>query len=62
MVKYGLTITREADTGDGAVKLYGCCAAHKLLLVYTIMLLAQRLANYKENYRGFCGVPEEWFR
>ncbi len=44
---------KDVDTGDGIVYIYSIWAAHKLVLVYSMLALASRLGNYVESYRGF---------
>lgn len=59
LVKFAFTSCREVDTGDSKIQIYGVYGGHKMLLVYSILRLAARLADYQENYRGFRGVPDQ---
>ncbi|MBQ7976934.1 MAG: helix-turn-helix transcriptional regulator [Clostridia bacterium] len=53
LVKYNFTDTWEVDLGEETKNVYSATHQHKMMLVFAIMSLAQRLANYKEQYRGF---------
>lgn len=58
--KYSLVVEHTLDMKDRAISVYTSNGGHKMLLLYTILLLAQRLADYHEHYRGFRGAPERW--
>lgn len=60
LVGYSFTSCRTVDTGDSKIEIYFVYAGHKMLLVYSVLRLAQRLATYQENYYGFRGVPDTW--
>lgn len=61
LVSYAFTMKRTVDMGDGKIDVYSLYGGHKMLLVYTIIQLADRLFHYQEHYRGFRGVPDTWF-
>ena len=48
-----LTSRRDVITDDGTVYIYSEWGTHKLVLIYSMLQLASRLGNFKENYRGF---------
>lgn len=58
--KYSLVVEHTLDMKDRAISVYTSNCGHKMLLLYTILLLAQRLADYHEHYWGFRGAPERW--
>ena len=59
--KYGLVRHQDVDLGDETVKIYTIYAANRLLLVYMILRLANKLANFKDNYYTYCGTGSYWF-
>jgi len=62
LVEYAFTSKNCVDVGEGeSLYIYHLYAGHKMLLVYSIIRLADRLSDYREHYRGFIGAPSEWF-
>ncbi|MDD4774656.1 MAG: helix-turn-helix transcriptional regulator [Eubacteriales bacterium] len=61
LVAYAFTTKKSVDMGDEKIDVYGLYGGHKMLLVYSIIQLADRLSRYQEHYRGFRGVPDNWF-
>lgn len=44
---------QPVDMGSETIKVYHLFGAHKMLLVYTVLSLAETLASYQETYYGF---------
>lgn len=59
--EYNFVSCREVDAGGEQVKVYGLYGGHKMLLVYAILRLANRLADYREQYFGFRGDHDKWY-
>ncbi len=60
LVEYAFTSKREIDIDNDSTCLYELYGGHKMLLVYSIIQLAGRLADYHENYHNFHGEPNAW--
>jgi transcriptional regulator with XRE-family HTH domain len=54
--KYKLVVPQNVDLDGEIIKIYSFCGGHKMLLIYTVMSLSKRIANYKEHYRGLRGA------
>ena len=61
MVRLDFAHRTDVDTGEEQICVYKFFGGHKLLLVYTIFRLANRLANYQESYMGFRGSSDYYF-
>lgn len=61
LVGYAFTTRHTVEVDDEKIDVYGLYSGHKMLLVYSIIQLAHRLSEYHEHYRGFRGVPNDWF-
>lgn len=62
--KYGFVKANNVELEDGIIKVYTVFGTNKMLLVYTIMYLCRRLANFQGiyfSYMGFEGTPHNWF-
>lgn len=55
LLRMNLIKRDDVDTGDGKIYVYSIWASHKKVLVYSMLSIAARLGDYKENYRGFIG-------
>lgn len=53
LLQMNLIGRQDVDTGDGILYVYSSWGAHKLILIYTMLAIAERLGEYKESYRGF---------
>jgi transcriptional regulator with XRE-family HTH domain len=58
--KYSFVDVRNVKMDEEQVKVYGMSGSHKMLLVYAILSLAGRLADYHEHYYGFSGITKGW--
>lgn len=52
LVKYNFTDCLDVDLGEESVNVYRFKYAYKMILVFTMLSLAERLANYEEWYEG----------
>ncbi len=53
--RYHFTMRDTVDLPDGTITVYRSYGEHKLLLLSAVFSLADKLADYKESYNGFCG-------
>lgn len=53
LYKYLFVSKSSVDLGVETVDVYQLRSIYKMLLVYVIMSLSERLAKYEESYRGF---------
>ena len=51
---YAFTMRDIVDLPDGTVTIYRTWGAHKLLLLSALFSIAEKLADFKESYQGFC--------
>ncbi len=51
---YNFTMRDTVDLPDGTVTIYRSFGEYKLLLLSAIFSLADKLADYRESYEGFC--------
>ena len=62
LVNYSFIKKTIIDAGnENLIEVYSLYGGPKMLLVYSIIRIAGRLAHYKDSYRGFRGVPNDWF-
>lgn len=54
LARYNLTMRQTVDLPDGTITVYRLFAEYKLLLLSALLSVAGKLADYKENYHGFC--------
>lgn len=53
LLRLKLISKQDVDTEDAVIYVYRAWGTHKLILVYTMLAIAERLGDYKESYRGF---------
>lgn len=58
--RYTLVVSQELETEGNRTRVYQCNAGHKMLLIYAMLTLADRLAHYHEHYYGFRGACGHW--
>lgn len=61
LYEYNFASCREVDAGGERIKVYGLYGGHKMLLIFAILRLANRLSDYREHYFGFQGDPDYWY-
>lgn len=62
--KYGFARSNNVEHEDGIIKVFTVNSTYKMLIVYSIMSLSRRLANFHEHFYGFSGfdgTPQNWF-
>ena len=52
--QYHFTMRDTVDLPDGTITVYRCYGEYKLLLLSAMFSLADKLADYRESYQGFC--------
>ena len=52
--QYHFTMRDTVDLPDGTITVYRCYGEYKLLLLSALFSLADKLADYRESYQGFC--------
>ena len=53
LVEYNFNQKQSLDVGDEIISVYTLYGTHRMMLVYVILSLAERLANWNESYYGF---------
>lgn len=61
LIKHGIITQNEVDIDCEHIFVYQMSGGNKILLIYTLLKMANIFVNYTEHYNGLRGTTTDWY-